>query len=224
MSDHLHHDHDHQDRHDFDAAYWERQWREGHGGAMAQSPPSPYLERELAALQPGTALEAGCGAGAEAIWLAGHGWQVTGADISAEALAHAERRAENAGVTDRVSWVRADLGSWEPPTEFDLVSTHYAHASIPQLDLYDRLASWVAPGGTLLVVGHAHDDTHGHTHGHGHSSPAEASVTAADVAERLDTTEWTVVTAEESRRTHEGVGGGTVTLRDVVVRATRRLS
>ena len=44
---------------------------------------------------------------------------------------------------------------------------------------YDRIAGWVAPGGTLLVVGHLH--THGAPddgHGHGHQPPAEASATA----------------------------------------------
>jgi glyoxylase I family protein len=44
---------------------------------------------------------------------------------------------------------------------------------MPQLeDFYDRLDGWVAPGGTLLIMGHrqthgpTHDD-HGHGHGHG---------------------------------------------------------
>lgn len=203
--------HHHDDEHGFDRDYWQRVWRESAGGAMSQSPPSPYLERELADLTPGLALDAGCGAGAEAIWLAAHGWQVTGADISGEALAHAARRADEAGVGDRVTWVQADLGAWDPATRFDLVTTHYAHADIPQLELYDRLASWVAPGGTLLVVGHG-----------AHAHPEAASVTAAAVAARLDESDWTVVTAEECRRTHEDVGGGTVTLHDVVVRAVRR--
>ena len=42
---------------------------------------------------PGTALDAGCGEGAEATWLASRGWDVTAADISAEALARAAARA-----------------------------------------------------------------------------------------------------------------------------------
>ena len=47
----------------------------------------------LSELTPGTALDAGCGAGAEAIWLAAAGWQVTAADISSQSLARAAERA-----------------------------------------------------------------------------------------------------------------------------------
>ena len=58
-----------------------------------------------------------------------------------------------------MEWVEADLGVWDPGTRFDLVTTHYAHPAMPQLDFYERIAGWVAPGGTLLVVGHARTAT-----------------------------------------------------------------
>jgi SAM-dependent methyltransferase len=222
--------------HRFDEEYWEAHWaqdRVGGPGSMSSSPPNPYLAREAGGLVPGTALDAGCGAGAEAIWLAAHGWQVTAADISSRALARAADRAATSGAADRVRWVVADLGVWEPGTRFDLVTTHYAHPAMPQLEFYDRLAGWVAPGGTLLIVGHLHtheapDDGHdqdhdpGHGHGHSHQPPAEASVTAAAVAARLDDPAWDVVTAEEPQRTLPGSGSRPVVLHDVVVRATRR--
>jgi SAM-dependent methyltransferase len=213
--------------HDFDKDYWEKHWQEGQGGAgsMAENPPNPYLDRELSSLAPGTALDAGCGAGAEALWLAARGWEVTGADISAEALARAAQRAAEAGLSERVHWVEADLSSWSPEGSFDLVTTHYAHPTTPQLEFYDRIASWVAPGGTLLIVGHLHSAGgagHGHGHGHGHGDdgapPAEASVTAASVEARLDPGTWEVVTAEETQRT---LPGGGRSLDDVVVRARR---
>jgi SAM-dependent methyltransferase len=203
--------------HEFDRAYWQQHWQDRAGAA---SPPNPYLAAELDGLVPGTALDAGCGEGAEAVWLAGHGWQVTAADISAEALARAADRATAGGVGDRVRWVEADLVDWAPEARFDLVTTHYAHPAVPQLDFYDRVAGWVAPGGTLLVVGHLHT-AGGPQHGHG-QYPAEASVTAAAVVARLDAVGWDVVTAEEPQRTMSGPGGRTVTLHDVVVRATRR--
>ena len=124
---------------------------------MGGNPPNPYLAREISGLVPGTALDAGCGAGAEAIWLASHGWQVTAADISSEALARAaERAAAAGGWPSACEWVEADLSVWEPGTRFDLVTTHYAHPAMPQLEFYDRIAGWVAPGGTLLIVGHLH--------------------------------------------------------------------
>ena len=106
---------------------------------------------------------------------------------------------------------------------FDLVTTHYAHPAMPQLAFYDRIAAWVAPGGTLLIVGHLHAD-HGAHHGahHDHHPPAEASVTAANITARLDPTTWEVVTADEHTRTLDSPGGGQITLHDVVVRAVRR--
>lgn len=193
---------------------------------MAVSPPNPHLVREVDNLEPGTALDAGCGAGAEAIWLASRGWQVTGADIADQALARAAERAAARGVADRVQWVQADLSAWEPSTTYDLVTTHYAHPAMPQLEFYDRVACWIAPGGTLLIVGHLHHDHKGgHDHGHGPGGaepPASASVTAADITARLDPTVWAVVTAEESNRTMTGNGGDAVMVHDVVVRATRR--
>ena len=119
--------------HEFDEHYWDKHWQErpqGQPGAPLE--PNPYLVRETSGLTPGTALDAGCGEGGEAIWLASRGWQVTAADISADALARAAHHAADVGLPQDVQWVRADLTAWEPGTQFDLVTTHYAHPSIPQ--------------------------------------------------------------------------------------------
>jgi len=210
---------------------------------MADAPPNPHLVAEVSRLPAGTALEAGCGAGTEAIWLADQGWDVTAVDIAAAPLELAARRSAGPGSRGRISWVRADLAEWEPGRRFDLVTTHYAHPTIPQLDFYSRLAEWVAPGGTLFIVGHGrshadghghdhgHDDGHHHAHGHDHVSddqhrqcgpPPSASVTAAAVAARVAPDFWDVVSAREARREVVGPGGRPVTLHDVVFRATRR--
>lgn len=199
---------------EFDRAFWQRHWQDAdHGGAL---PVHPFLAREVAGLSPGAALEAGCGTGAEALWLAAAGWEVTGADVSAEALSRARAAAEQVGLD--VTWVEADLTTWEPPTSYDLVTTHYAHPAMPQLDFYARLAGWVAPAGTLLVVGHRHGAGHGHAHDRDHGPPEHATVTAQSVRALFDSQAWEVVTAEETDRE---VRPGKV-LRDVVVRAVRR--
>lgn len=198
--------------HDFDAHYWQAHWRQtGEGDDVRLIPASPYIGTELGELQSGSALDAGCGEGAEAIELASRGWRVTGADISTEALQRAQARAEGAGA--ELTWVEADLGRWEPEEPFDLVATFYAHPDIPQLDFSARIAEWVAPGGTLLIVGHLQ--------GHG-DHPEEASVRATDVAARLDPERWHVVTADERPRELLGRAGHGHVLQDVVVRATRR--
>ena len=216
--------------HDFDEDYWETHWRQVDGhGAEREIVPNPYLARETGGLAPGTALDAGCGEGTEAIWLARAGWQVTAVDISAEALSRASERATGMGAPpDRVEWVKADLGAWEPGRRFDLVTTHYAHPAMPQLEFYERISEWVAPRGTLLIVGHVHTpDTirRGNEQRHdvgGHHPPEEASVTAAGVAARLDATQWDLVTAEERTRTLTDRAARAAELTDVVVRATRR--
>ncbi len=214
--------------HGFDKGYWEDHWKQAEGDTSANEP-NPYLAIELGGLVPGAALDAGCGEGAEAMWLAQAGWRVTAADISAEALSRASARAAGGGApVERLDWVEADLSSWQPDRPFDLVTTHYAHPAIPQLAFYQRLSQWVAPRGTLLIVGHLQapgDGQHGHGHGpgrgHGDAPPTHASVTAASVSGVLDPAQWDIVTATELERSI-GSGTGRHQLRDVVVRATRR--
>lgn len=212
--------------HSFDQEYWRRHWREA--APTWPQPPNPYLAHETGDLVPGTALDAGCGTGAEAIWLALHGWQVTAADISAEALSRAGERARESGVAEGVRWVEADLGGWDPGRQFDLVTCHYVHTTMPPSELYERIAAWVAPHGTLLVVGHLHAHDVGGRGvvgggGEDHEQPpAEASGTAAAVAALLDETAWEVVTADQGRRAAVGHDGQRVALRDFVVRARRR--
>lgn len=209
--------------HSFDKHYWDQIWSGDRAPGMSTSEPNPHLVREVSGMTPGSAIDAGCGAGAEAIWLAENGWQVTAADVAETALAFGEERATASGVADKVGWVLADLSTWEPPTQYDLVTTHYAHPEMPQLDFYGRIASWVAPGGTLLIVGHLH---HGGAHDHaadeGHP-PDAASATAAAITARLDPDLWRIATAEESQRTMSGPGGRSTVIHDVVVRATRRV-
>lgn len=204
--------------HSFDKNYWDRTWSGERAPGMSSGDPNPHLVHETGGLVPGMALDAGCGAGAEAIWLAAQGWDVTGADVADAALGYAKDRAAAAGVADRVRWVQADLSVWEPDTQFDLVTTHYAHPATGQLEFYDRIASWVAPGGTLLIVGHLHQHSSaGDTH-----PPATASATAAAITDRLDPAVWEIVTAEESQRLVIGPGGRPNAIDDVIVRALRR--
>ncbi len=119
---------------------------------------NPLLAREATDLAPGTALDLGCGEGADAIWLAGRGWSVTAVDISATALARAEEHAVAAGVGGRIDWQRHDLAESFPAGTFDLVSLQFVlHRTVelPRARVLLPAAAAVAPGGALLVVGHA---------------------------------------------------------------------
>src|SRR5918998_2372971 len=98
----------------YDRDFWEQLWTRtlrDHGDGVARRPPNAHLTREITGLQPGRALDAGCGHGSETLWLAAHGWRVTAVDFSPAALAHARSTAEAAGadVAARVDWVEADL-------------------------------------------------------------------------------------------------------------------
>ena len=119
--------------------------------------PNPQLVATAGELTPGTALDVGCGEGGDVVWLAGQGWRVTGADFSAEGLARAARHAEQAGVADLLDWWQVDARTFDAgDRSYDLVTSHYLHAPDGgMVDVTRRLAAAVAPGGSLLVVGHA---------------------------------------------------------------------
>lgn len=119
--------------------------------------PNPQLVAEATGLPVGTALDVGCGEGADVLWLAAQGWRVTGADFAAAGLARAARNADAAGVADRVEWWQVDARSFDAGGRtWDLVTTHYLHPPDGgMVDVVRRLAPAVSPGGHLLVVGHS---------------------------------------------------------------------
>lgn len=198
---------------EFDHDYWASHW----GSARGENglPAHPALDSEIAGLRPGTAVDAGSGEGAEAVWLAARGWEVTAVDISAHAVRRAATRFASDPGVGSVSWVEADLTAWEPAQQFDLVTTFYAHPAMPQHAFYERISRWVARGGTLLIVGH-HDG-----HGHGHAHPENAVTGPERIRALLDPADWVVRTAEIRDRTVAPRSGARIALRDVIVRAER---
>jgi SAM-dependent methyltransferase len=204
---------------EFDRAFWEGHYRE-HRGAHHRDP-SPSLVAEASGLAPGRALDAGCGQGADTVWLASRGWQVTAVDISPTALSDARERAAAHGddVANRIVWVQADLASWSPPEgSFDLVTSHYVHVPATSRNAFVcRLAESVVPGGTLLFVSHDASGLQEGTHG----TAPEAYARAADVAALLEPADWSVEVAETRTRTVPGTPAHEMTLRDAVLRARR---
>lgn len=119
--------------------------------------PNAALVAEAADLRPGTVLDAGAGEGGDAFWLAARGWQVTAADVSRVALRRAAKRAEERGLA--ITWLHANLVTTPAPAKYDLVTAHFLHVpKKEQQRLFKNLADAVAPGGTLLVVGHDFSD------------------------------------------------------------------
>jgi SAM-dependent methyltransferase len=203
----------------FDRESWERRWAQAlrdHPDQVSRRPPNTHLLTWIGNLEPGRALDAGCGHGAEAIWLASHGWQVTAVDFSVTALDHARSTAEAVGadVAERIEWVEGDLATWTPPPHaFDLVGCLYVHVAGSVPELVSRLGEGVAPGGTLFLVGHLPVDP-----ATGEATPAagQVQVTVQDAREALTAPGWRILVAEERPRAAAGTGV------DAVVRATYR--
>lgn len=136
------------DRHEWDERYdtSDLVWR---------SEPNMFLPPEVAGSEPGTALDLACGEGRNSVWLAQQGWRVTGVDFSERGIAKARDFAAERGVD--VELVAADLLEWDPSPGvwWDLVVIFYLHLPAHELrEVYRRAVSAMAPGATLLIVGH----------------------------------------------------------------------
>jgi SAM-dependent methyltransferase len=127
-----------------DARHWDERYADPARPWLTE--PSPAVTAAVADLPPGTALDLATGTGRHAIWLAGLGWQVTGVDFSAVGVEQGRAR------SSQVDWVVADLRQWTPAAPTDLVLVTYVQLGVSGLQ---RVAGWVAPGGRLVVVGHA---------------------------------------------------------------------
>jgi SAM-dependent methyltransferase len=215
----------HDGRLDPDALLTREYWDARYGSAeqIWSGNSNPQLVAQVAGLVPGSVLDVGCGEGADAIWLAERGWQVTAIDISPVALERAAKRAREAGheVAQRISWQQADVLTWDPaPRQFDLVSAQFMHLPRPaRVALHRRLAAAVRPGGSLLIVGHHPADLET-TVGRPHLP--DFLYTPEDVAATLDAAEWNVTAATAPGRQARDPEGRSVTIRDAVVRAFRR--
>jgi SAM-dependent methyltransferase len=187
--------------------------------------PNPNLVSETQDLTAGSALDAGAGEGADAIWLAERGWRVTAIDVSTVALQRAAAHAAERGpeIADRIAWRQADLRSWDSGAEgFDLVAAQYLQLPAAlRTDVFGRLAAAVAPGGTLLIVGHHPSDLQTTVP---RPPMPELFYTGDDIAALLDADGWEIVTNDAPGRSATDPDGQQVTIHDTVFRATRRRS
>jgi SAM-dependent methyltransferase len=192
-------------------------WNERYAGKelVWTAEPNRLFAAEVGDLAPGRALDLACGEGRNAVWLAERGWRVTGVDFSDVALAKAAELAAGRGVD--VDWVVADVLEYEPePRSFDLVAVLYLQ--LPREELLHAVrsaANAVAPGGTLVVLGH---DTTNLTAGHGGPKDAAVLYTADDVVPAL--AGLVVERAEAVERTVPIDGAAAVAI-DAYLRARR---
>ncbi|MFG2639572.1 class I SAM-dependent methyltransferase [Streptomyces sp. NPDC048370] len=196
-------------------AEWDSRYADRH--QLWSGRPNGALVAEVAGLAPGRVLDVGCGEGADAVWLARGGWDVTALEVSGVALERAAGHARDAGLA--VRWVHAELTRAAlPPASFDLVSAQYpALLRTPDAAAERALLAAVAPGGVLLLVHHAGMDT---------QQPDESGFDPADyvwpsmVAALLDD-DWEVEVDEERPRVLPDGGAGAHHTDDLVLRARR---
>ena len=201
------------------AAFWDAHYGR-HPGSGADGRTRCWSTR-LPTFRPGTALDLGCGEGADAIWLARRGWHVTAVDVSQTALDRGARLAEAAGVNKLVDWQWHDLAHTFPTGAYDLVTAQYLHAPIdlPRDRILRAAAAAVAPAGTLLLAGHASSPPRAP-----HPEPQGAFPDPAETARTigLHDRDWLLVTCELRERPTTDPSGEPATVSDSIIKARRR--
>jgi SAM-dependent methyltransferase len=196
-----------------------REWDARYGGEdlVWTSNPNVFLVSEVAGLTAGRAADLACGEGRNAVWLAEQGWQVTGVDFSSVGLAKGRRLAASRHVD--VTWVESAIEDWTPPRDgFDLVAVLYLQLPQPARSAALAVAaSAVAPGGTLLVVAHDHDNL-----ARGFGGPPDEAVLyrARDVTDVAASAGMVVERAEQVVRVVDTEAGHREAI-DTLVRAVR---
>ncbi|MCK2215601.1 TPMT family class I SAM-dependent methyltransferase [Actinomadura sp. ATCC 31491] len=112
------------------------------------------------ALPPGRALELGCGTGTNAVYLAGHGWDVVAVDLIEQAAGQARAKAAAAGARDAVRVLCGDatrLDELDAPGPYDLFFDLSCYCGIPphrRDDYAGGVTRRAAPGARLLMFGY----------------------------------------------------------------------
>ena len=132
--------------------FWEQRFAAGET-PWDRGEPNPQLRAWLAAgaLKPCRILVPGCGAGHEVAVLAQAGFEVTGLDYAAEALARARKILGPA----RATLVQADALAWRPDRPFDAVYEQTCLCALHPDDWIayaKQLHRWIAPGGKLFAL------------------------------------------------------------------------
>ncbi|MGW4472571.1 class I SAM-dependent methyltransferase [Nonomuraea sp. NPDC004354] len=193
-------------------------WDDLHAARPAAIDPQPNarLTETITSLPPGDALDLGCGDGGDALWLAGQGWHVTAADISAVAVERLAVLARSRGLGDRVITVRHDLHKSFPQGGFDLICAHYLHTpfDLDRATVLRSAARALRLGGRLLVVDHGSAAPWSWNQDPDVRYPSPREVAAGI---DLDPPTWTVERADTPRRIATGPGGRTAEITDHVL-------
>ena len=201
-------------------AHWDRRYG---GDPTWSGNPNGTLVQEVDGLPAGRALDVGAGEGGDAIWLAERGWRVTASDISQRALHHVAALAGEHNLPVQCHHADANALDAFEAGAFDLVSAQYV--PIPRSPdgrgIRNVLAA-VAPGGTLLIVGHDLEPMRKPLDEQEHAQlmDPDAYVRLDDFATALaGSSEWDIEVHEKRPRPGDHISPH---VDDVVLRARRR--
>lgn len=172
-------------------------WLQSDAGTGRTPGVSSLVATASSRLRPGKALVLGSGDAANALWLAGRGWQVTVA--SGDAVAVSRLAAEAALLDVRVEAISCDLLSYRPePERYRLILVSYLELEWPQSRrLLTRLVPGLAADGHLLVVG---VDVRNLDSGFGGPANPDLLSSAGQIAELLTGLDLRLLTSEIVRR------------------------
>jgi SAM-dependent methyltransferase len=199
-------------------------WNQRYEGSelVWSAAPNIFVQQLTEDLPAGKALDIAAGEGRNALWLAARGWQVTAVDFSAVALQRAGSLAQQQLGSDagRLATLEADLETWVPQEHsYDLVLVVYLQVPEKQRSaVMRRAAEAVAPGGTLLVVGH---DLANLTSGYGGPQDPAVLYRPGDIVEDVQPARLVIVRDETVTRSLTDDQGQPAEALDALVLARR---
>jgi SAM-dependent methyltransferase len=114
----------------------------------------PEVVEEVSSIEPGRALDLGCGTGTNVLWLAQRGWTAVGVDFSALAIESARRKAD---WTSGAQFVEGDVTRLrelevDGPFDFLLDIGCFHSVALRRRDDYVREATRVASTGARMMI------------------------------------------------------------------------
>jgi SAM-dependent methyltransferase len=199
---------------DFGSDYWDDRYRSM--PSVWGVEPNRWVAEQLADLPPGAAMDLACGEGRNAVWLAARGWRVYAVDFSGVALAKGRELEQRNPPDIAIEWIAADVSEFDPPQPVDLALICYLQVPAPvRRATVQKAAGSLAPGGTLVMIGH---DSRNLRDGTGGPQDPAVLFTAADVVDDLAGSGLSIERAAEVLRPVPGADRPAI---DALVRAVR---
>jgi SAM-dependent methyltransferase len=112
---------------------------------------NPVLYQIAELTNPGTAIDLGCGAGRDSVWLAANGWEVTAIDRLEGNIEALKKLRATYAPNDPITYFEVNLNETEPRNQYDLVLLHYCWDA----NYFELAKQCVNPNGILSTLAHS---------------------------------------------------------------------